>query len=258
MRTALAFTLALLTLGATPIDRVPPTEVHITFSGVMTHVLDPAQPARAILHRGDGHLLHRATLILRAEDIESSDIALSCDAEGVCSLPLDGANIRFDRGFGHPTYDAGGSFDMLVPHLRAVTGGAMTTVRDDPRNTTFALPAGRYSATPHEDLGLFVPDLERRGVRGLAREVFLVSRMTSPRLQLRIAGKTRTIVFREDDELIELRITNEPMHAAGADHFDLNYDLSATPLAARPALTTVSDARGLSVPINACTNTTWP
>ena len=253
MKTALAITLALLTLGAMPRPR--PTEVHITFSGIVTHVLDPAHPARAVMIRGEGHMLHRATLYLRASEIEWSDLALSCDTDGACAIPLGTMRVRFAGPAGRPMYDNGGTFDVLVPHLRAVTGGAMTALRAEVSAATFDLPNGRYSATPHEERGMFAPDLENRGARRFSREVFRSARVVSPELQLFDGTTWRSIRFRSDEELIELRFTNEPLHA-GAGHFALHYDLAATPLATRPTLT--PSAVSLSFLTSECSNSQFP
>ena len=253
MKTALAVTLALFTLGATPRPR--PAEVHITFSGIVTHVLDPAHPARAVMVRGEGHMLHRATLYLRASEIEWSDIALSCDTDGSCAIPLGTMRVRFAGTTGRPTSDTGGTFDRFVPHLRAVTGGAMTGVRDDVPAATFDLPNGRYSATPHEERAIFAPDLEGRGARRLAREVFLSSRVVNPELQLFDGTTWKSIRFRDDEELIELRFTNDPVHD-GHGHFQLHYDLATVPLETRPSLTPARiSASDLDVD---CSNSRFP
>ena len=262
MRTALAVTLALLTLGATPRPR--PAEVHVTFSGIVTHVLDPAHPARAVMVRGEGHMLHRATLFLRASEIEWSDIALSCDGDGTCAIPLETMRVRFTGASGRPTYEAGGSFDMFVPHLRAVTGGAMAAVRDDVPGAVFELPSGRFSATPDEQRARFAPDLENRGTRRVSREVFLASRIVNPELQIFDGHAWKSIRFRDDEELIEVRFTNEPLHvdsAAGTDaHFALHYDLAATQLASKPLLVPMNDsaARGISTLAAGCSASQWP
>ena len=252
MRTTLAVTLALLTLGATPRPR--PAEVHITFSGIVTHVLDPAQPARAVMVRGEGHMLHRATLYLRASQIEWSDVALSCDTEGSCAIPLETMRVRFAGATGRPTYDTGGTFDRFVPHLRGITGGAMAALREVP-GPTFELPNGRYSATPFDERAIFAPDLEGRGARRFAREVFLSSRIVNPELQLFDGTTWQSIRFREDAELIELRFTNEPLHD-GAGHFALHYDLSATQLATRPTPTPA--AVSISTLGSGCSNSQYP
>ena len=254
MRTAIALTLALLTLGATPRPR--PTEVHITFSGIVTHVLDPAHPPRAVMVRGEGHMLHRATLYLRASQIEWSDIALLCDSDGACAIPLETMRVRFAGPTGRPTYDTGGSFDRLVPHLRAITGGAMSALRDDVPSATFDLPSGRYSATPHEQRGIFAPDLEGRGARRFAREIFLTARIVDPELQLFDGTTWKSVRFRDDEELIELRFTNEPLHD-GTGHFQLHYDLAAAPFPTRPTLTTAAVAASAS-PDPECSNSQWP
>ena len=254
-RTLLVFSLLLL-IAATPTgNRVRATDVHITFSGIVTHVLDPAHPARAVMIRGEGHMLHRATLYLRASEIASSDVPLSCDTDGACAIPLATMRVRFAGPAGRPTHSAGGTFDTLVPHLRAVTGGAMSALRDDVSGAVFELPNGRYSATPYEERGIFAPDLEGRGARRFAREVFLSSRVVNPELQLFDGGSWKSIRFRDDEELIELRFTNEPLHD-GAGHFQLHYDLAAIPFDTRPTLTaaTVSASRTDFE----CSNTQWP
>ena len=252
MRITLAVTLALLTLGATPRPR--PTDVHITFSGIVTHVLDVAHPARAVMVRGDGHMLHRATLCLCASQIEWSDLALTCDTDGSCAIPLDTMRVRFAGPAGRPTYETGGTFDRFVPHLRSVTGGAMSALREVPA-ATFDLPNGRYSAMPFDERAVFAPDLENRGVRRFAREVFLSSRVVNPELQLFDGSTWKSIRFREDAELIELRFTNEPLHD-GAGHFQLHYDLASVPLATRPTPTPA--AVSISMLGTACSNSQYP
>ena len=254
-RTLLALSLLLFVAASPTGTRVRATDVHITFSGIVTHVLDPAQPARAVMVLGEGHMLHRATLYLRASQIESSDIALSCDTDGACAIPLETMRVRFARPAGRPTYDTGGSFDRLVPHLRAITGGAMSALRDDVPSATFDLPRGRYSATPHDDRAVFAPDLENRGARRFAREIFLSSRIVGPELQLFDGGAWKSIRFHENANLIELRFTNEPLHD-GTGHFALHYDLAATPLAVRPTLTPA--ATSLSLINSECSNSVHP
>ena len=268
-RTLLLLSLLLL-VAATPTgDRVRPTDVHIAFSGIVTHVLDPAHPARAVTVRGDGHMLHRATLYLRAADIASSDIPLACDGDGTCALVLDGVRIRFAGATGRPTYEAGGSFDMLVPHMRGVTGGAMTALRDEVwadapardglLSAIVDLPPGRYSATPDPTPAVFVPDLEQRGRRRFAREVFLSSRLVRPELQLFDGRAWKSIRFHQDEELIELRLTNEPIHRGGGDsHFLLIYALSASPLPTRPDLVLMPDGHSASLEGAGCPNNNIP
>ena len=255
-RRSLLVLIAFLFLGSSPTGtRVRAVDVHITFSGIVTHVLDPAHPARAVMIRGEGHMLHRATLYVRASEISSSDIALSCDTDGACAIPLETMRVRFAGPSGRPTYAAGGTFDRLIPHLRAVTGGAMSALRDDVPAAMFELPNGRYSATPHEERGIFAPDLEGRGARRFAREVFLSSRIVDPELQLFDGTTWKSIRFRDDEELIELRFTNEPLHD-GAGHFALHYDLSATQLTTRPTLTPA--AVSFSMFTIDCSNSTYP
>jgi hypothetical protein len=253
--TLLAALLALLCLGAAPnASRVRPADVHITFAGVIAHVLDPAHPARAVTLRGEGHMAHRATLFVRAADIVSSDVKMSCDGDGTCAIALDGLRAGFANASGRPRYEAGGSFDRYVPHLRAITGGAMQLAEavhaaapSGPVGAIFDLPDGIYSATPDSQPMQFVPDHERRGARTLSREVFLTTRIASPTLQF-----SNGTSIRFDDGFVELRITNEPLHD-GAGHFDLHFDLAAAPVA-RPVLAGGSGA-GLS---GGCSNSNYP
>ena len=257
--TVLVSLLAVLCLGATPVrERARATDVHITFAGVITHVLDAAHPARAVTLRGEGHMAHRATLYVRASQIASSDVAMSCDNDGTCAIALDGLRVSFANATGRPTYDLGGSFDRFVPHLRAITGGMTLSsavhaeVPQGPIGSIFDLPSGVYSATPHEQRALFVPDHEGRGARTIAREVFLSSRVVSPSLRF---SNGKSIRFR-DDELIELRITNEPVHS-GDNHFDLHYGVGMS--GSRPLLTVVSQAQGTGGDLTpSCSDSQYP
>ena len=270
MRTALAVTLALLTLGATP--RPQPAEVHLTFSGVLVHVLDASRPARVVALNGEGHMAHTATLVVQRAQVAETDLALQCDAEGVCAIPLDGKRIRFAGAKGRPTYDAGGSFDLYVPHLRGITGGAFASITEDvwadaPRGVIGAmvdLPPGRLSATPHDARGLLVPDLEHRGPRHFGREVYLVSRIAAPELELFDGKAWTSIRFR--GELVELRVTNEPLHPIDHSeiprHFDLSFGLSASPIPIRPRIVpgggVAAEDRGASGTVAGCSNNQWP
>ena len=252
-RTALL--LALLTLGGGS-ARVRPSEVHISFASVIAHVLDPAHPARAVTLRGDGHMAHHATLFVRASQITSSDVAMSCDNDGTCAISLDGLRVSFAHVTGRPTFGIGGSFDSLVPHLRAITGGMTlsSAVHADaptgPVGVIVDLPHGVYSATPYDSRTTFVPDHEQRGPRSIAREVFLTTRIASPEL-LFSNGKSIRFV---DEEMLELRITNEPVHAGGGNgHFALHYQLAAT-LPSRPLV----DGGHGGASDSECSNTQWP
>ena len=252
-----AVLLALLTVGAGS-ARLRPSEVHISFAGVIAQVLDPAHPARAVTLRGDGHMAHHATLFVRASQIISSDVAMSCDNDGTCAISLDGLRVSFAHVTGRPTFGIGGSFDRLVPHLRAITGGMTLSEAvhaDAPQGPIGAivdLPHGVYSATPYETRATFVPDHEQRGPRSIAREVFLTTRIASPEL-LFSNGKSIHFV---DDEMLELRITNEPVHAGGDDHFALHYGLAAQPIE-RPLLMSAGEGGGAGLRIS-CSNTTYP
>ena len=257
--TVLVSLLAVLCLGATPVrERARATDVHITFAGVITHVLDAAHPARAVTLRGEGHMAHRATLFVRASSVLSTDVAMSCDNDGTCAIALDGLRVALANAAGRPAFDAGGSFDRFVPHLRAITGGM--TLADDvhaevPRGAVgaiFELPGGVYSATPHEDRAMFVPDREGRGARTMSREVFLTTRVASPELRF---SNGKSLRFR-DDGLIELRITNEPAHN-GDGHFKLHYELAAQ-IVERPFLASISTRPGISLINSECSNTQWP
>jgi hypothetical protein len=245
----LAFLAALVLLAAAPTRRG--AEVHIRFSGVICHVFDGTHAPRAVAMRGGGTMLHHAVLHMAQESIASSDVAMACD-NGDCVLELADTAVRF-LGSGRPQYDAGGSFDTVVPHLRAVTGGEMSALRHDvfdavpsPASVISAvmeLPGGRMSATPLDTKARYEPDFENRGDRLFAREVALDGVVPSRVLLVRRFGDKawRSITFKDD---IALRMVNEP--AAGMmpmQHEVLFYDLAAQPLTAKPLIVTIPAAQ---------------
>jgi hypothetical protein len=232
-------------------------EVHISFSGVICHIFE-GQP-RAVAMRGSDHMLHRATLHVPQASIASADVPMTC-AGGDCVVDLDGVALRFP-GAGRPHYDAGGSFDTIVPHLRAVTNGEMHALRDDLTGVISAsmdLPAGNLTATPLDLKGHYEPDFEGRGERPFAREVLLDGVVPSPRLLVQRFGERswRSITFK-DGVLIELRMINEPAADAMAmGHEALFYDLAALPLATKPVIVTALAPRIATSP--SCSVTTYP
>ncbi|HKS22659.1 MAG TPA: hypothetical protein VJZ76_07670 [Thermoanaerobaculia bacterium] len=215
------------------------TEVHISFSGVICHIFDGQHAPRAVAMRGSGHMLHHAALHMPQASVVSSDVALSCD-RGDCVLELSDIELRFP-GAGRARYAPGGSFDTIVPHLHTVTNGEMHTLRDDLSgvvSATMELPAGYLSATAFETRARYEPDFENRGERPFAREVFLDGTIARPELLVRQFGETswHRIVFKDDD-LIELRMINEPAAGSTAMHHEtLFYELSALPLATKPVI----------------------
>jgi hypothetical protein len=243
------------------------TEVHISFSGVICHVFDGQHAPRAVAMRGGGTMLHHATLHMAQESIASSDVPLSCD-NGDCVLELRDTAIRFP-GAGRARYAAGGSFDTIVPHLRAVTNGEMSALRDEvfdavpsPASVVSAsmeLPAGRMSATPFDMKARYEPDFENRGDRPFAREVFLDGTVTSPVLFVRHFGEAswHSIAFKDD---IALRMVNSPAAAMSAmNHELLFYDVAVRPLATKPEIV-LPAADGMAVQdLNvSCSPSQWP
>jgi hypothetical protein len=260
MRRLLALTAVLLLTSAAVPRRG--AEIHLSFSGVICHIFD-GQP-RAVAMRGSGHMLHRATLHVPEASIASSDVAMTC-AGGDCVVDLDGVALRFP-GSGRARYDAGGSFDTVVPHLRPVTNGEMSALRadlPDVVSVSMELPAGNLTATPYDAKGQYEPDFEHRGERQFAREVLLDGVVPSPRLLVRRFGERawRSIAFK-DGLLIELRMVNEPAADAMArGHEALFYDLAALPLATKPRIIDaaptgqITAADGLN---SGCSNSQWP
>src|ERR1043166_1973979 len=119
MRRLLALTAVLfLTSAAVPRRGA---EVHLSFSGIICHVFDGQRAPRAVAMRGSGGMVERGTRHVPEASIASSAVAMSC-ANGDCVLDLDGVALRF-LGAGRAHYDAGGSFDTIVPHLSRVTNG---------------------------------------------------------------------------------------------------------------------------------------
>jgi hypothetical protein len=251
MKTIRAVALSLLAvcfLAMAPIDRSERgTDVHIVFSGLICHLFDGAHAPRAVAMRGHAGMEHQATLHIAAASIASSDVTLAC-AGGECTLDLANAALRFAPGSGRAHYDAGGSFDTIVPKLRAVTNGQMS-VREDafdevpsphgPVLASIELPSGAMTAIAYSQTARYEPDFEGRGQRQFAREVALDGHVSMPHVLVRRAGDGawQRITFKRD-ALIELRITNEPAASATSTmpHSSLFYDLSAVPLTVEPRI----------------------
>jgi hypothetical protein len=249
----LAFLAALVLLAAAPARRG--AEVHIRFSGVICHVFDGQHAPRAVAMRGGGTMLHHATLHMAQESIASSEVAMTC-AGGDCVLELADTAVRF-LGSGRPHYDA--SFDTIVPHLRAVTGGEMSVLREDLSTVVSAvmeLPAGRMSAAPFDTKARYVPDFENRGDRDFAREVSLDGVVSSPVLLVRRFGDKawHQIAFKDD---IALRMVNEPA-MIGTAHELLFYDLAARPLASKPLIAAPAGAVQAVTLGPGCSNSQFP
>ena len=237
-------------------------EVHIAFSGVIAHVFDGVHAPRAVAMRGSGAMLHRPTLHIAEASIAKSDVPLTCD-NGDCVLELRDTALRFPGG-GRPHYVPGGSFDTIVPHLRAVTNGEMLALRDDVFDPTPAsvisasmeLPAGSFSASAFDMKGHYEPDFENRGERPFAQEVFLDGVIPRPELLVRRFGDTawRRITFRD---FVELRMVNEPATETMASHHEqLFYELAAQPPAVMPTIV-VPSTRLLDTQ-SECSNSQWP
>ena len=246
------------------------TEIHIAFSGIICHVFDGQHAPRAVAMRGSPGMEHRATLHVAQASIASSDVALSCQ-QGDCVLDLTDVALRFLGSSGRPRVTAGGSFDTIVPHLQRVTNEEMRTLRDDvfdavpsPGGVVSAsmeLPSGALSATPYDMTGRYDPDFEQRGDRPFAHEVFLDGVVAQPLLLVRRSGDAswHRIKFK-DDELIELRMVNEPANGMEGEHALLYYDLAELPLATKPLIVSSRAAgqmrpHGLDI---ACSPTSWP
>jgi hypothetical protein len=238
--------LAVLSSGVAPRRDV---DVHITFSGLICNIFDGQHAPRAVAMRGTADMLHHATLHIRQSSIASTDVALSCD-QGDCVLDLTDVALRFPGG-GRAHYDAGGSFDTIVPHLSRVTNGAMVSVRDEvfddvpsPSSVVSAsmmLPEGTFSATPLDRKSHYDPDFERTGDRSFPQDVFLDGVIPTPLLLVRRFGDSswHRVTFNANT-LIELRMVNEPADetATGMHHEVLYYDLSDRPLATKPIIVT--------------------
>jgi hypothetical protein len=245
-------------------------DVHIVFSGLICHVFDDGHAPRAVAMRGSEGMEHHATLHLTRDAIASSEVLLACDG-GECTLDLTNTALRFAAGSGRAHFDRGGSFDMLVPHLRAVTNGEMAALRSEvfddvpspasPISAVIELPAGTLSATECPTRAHYEPDLERRGMRPFPREVVLDGHVSRAELLVRRFGELtwQRIRFNAD---VEMQIVNEPtaeMASIDSPHALLYYDLSATPLVTRPLI--ISDPSRHSSDIvgqTQCSNTNWP
>ena len=222
-------------------------EIHIGFSGLICNIFDGQHAPRAVAMRGTADMLHHATLHIPQASIASTDVALSCE-QGDCVLDLTNVALRFP-GNGRAHYDAGGSYDTIVPHLSRVTNGAMAGLRDEvfddvPSPTSvvsslMVLPEGSFSAIPLDQTGHYSPDFEHTGDRSFAREVFLDGVIPLPEILVRHFGDSRwhRITF-NPDALIELRMVNEPAEgmATGMHHEVLYYNLSDLPLATEPII----------------------
>jgi hypothetical protein len=261
MRKAAFIVLALL-LSAAPARRG--AEVHIRFSGVICHVFDGTHAPRAVAMRGGGTMLHHAVLHIAQSSVASSEVGMACD-NGDCVLELADTAVRF-LGSGRPQFDE--SFDTIVPHLRAVTGGEMSALRHDvfdavpsPAGVISAvmeLPAGRMSATPFDIKARYEPDFEHRGDRPFAREVALDGVVSSPVLLVRRAGDKawQRITFKD---AIALRMVNEPaMGMAAMDHELLFYDLAHAPLATKPRIVLPTGQITPASLDSDCSNSHWP
>ena len=219
-------------------------DIHIAFAGLICHVFDPDHAPRAVIMRGTDEMPHRATLTLLESQIASSEVALSC-ADGQCTLDLANTGLRFpDRG--RPTYEKGGSFDLIVPHLQAVTDGEMSELRDDvfdevpspasPMAAYLELPSGSLTTVPFAQLATFHPDYEQRGSRQFPQGVFLTGRVHTPVLLVHRDGRWQRVTFRPD-AAIEIRIENEPTDGiADPMHAMLYYSLSRRPLSRQPMI----------------------
>jgi hypothetical protein len=257
---------AFMLIGASPAQRGG-ADVHITFSGLICHVFDAAHAPRAVTMRGNDAMPHRATLYMQEAAIASSEIPLTCDGRE-CSLDLTNTGLRFVGG-GSATFSRGGSFDTIVPALRAITNGEMDALRkevfDDvpspasPISSSFLLPAGHLTALAYDAMARYEPDLEGRGVRPFAREVMLDGHVPSGQLLVRQAGDVawRRITFSDD---IDLRVVNESSSPM-AGHASLYYELARVPLATRPAITLPAQAgriRTLDIANVECSDTRFP
>ncbi len=259
-------------LGASPAPRRG-ADVHVTFSGLICHVFDAGHAPRSVAMRGTDAMLHRATLHLQQDAIESSEVPLTCDGTE-CTLDLTNTGLRFARA-GSPTFSRGGSFDTIAPHLRALTNGEMNALREDvfddvpspssPIAASFLLPAGRLSAVAYDQMARYDPDFEGRGNRPFAREVTLDGHVPLAQLLVRRAGDTawRRITFMDD---IEIRVVNEPvmnpmLGKPMLDHASLYYDLALIPLTIRPMIVPPMTANGVTAYVDmttSCSNSQYP
>lgn len=245
-------------------------DVHIVFSGLICHIFDDGHAPRAVAMRGSAGMEHHATLHLMRDAIASSEVPLACDG-GECTLDLTNTALRFAAGSGRAHYDRGGSFDTIVPHLRAVTNGEMASLRNDvfdevpspasPISAAIELPAGTLSANECPTRAHYEPDLEQRGTRQFPREVVLDGHVSRPELLVRRFGEVawQKITFNGD---VEMRIINEPaaeMASVDSPHAMLYYDLSATPLLTRPLIVNNPSRHSSDVLMQTqCSNSNWP
>ncbi len=220
--------------------------------------------------RDTGEMPHRAVLTLLESQIAFSEVALSCTG-GQCTMDLANTALRFaDRG--RPTYEKGGSFDLIVPHLRAVTDGEMSELREDvfdevpsaesPMTAYLELPSGTLTTVPFAQTAAYEPDYEQRGFRQFPANVFLAGRIDRPVLLVRRAGDARwkRVVFRPG-AAIEMRIENHPADGVpDTMHAMLYYSLSKTPLSRQPMIHLSAQAGHLTSNTFAagCSDSQWP
>jgi hypothetical protein len=245
-------------------------ELHIYFAGLICHVFDPDHAPRAVILRGTASMPHRAVLTLSEHQIESTEVSLSC-SDDKCNVDLENTALRFALG-GNATFEASGSFDVIVPHLKAITNGEMNALREEvfdevpsPESRMAAyikLPAGLLTAVPFAQNARFEPDYEKRGLRPFPEGVFLTGYVQQPVLLMRRLGDKawRRIVFRTDDG-IDIGITNEPTSGVGSPmHAMLYYGLAREPLAVEPVIA-ASERSARMAPlftVPGCNNTQFP
>jgi hypothetical protein len=258
---------AALFLGSA--DRVRDgADLHISFAGLICHVFDAQHAPRAVMVRGTAAMPHRATMVLSERQIAATDVALSC-SNGECSVDLQNTAVKFLHG-GRASFEPGGSFDRIVPHLQAVTNGEMNALRDEvfddvpsPGNVIaayFELPSGALTAVPFAQTASFDPDYENRGLRPFPQGVFLSGHVAQPELLIRRAGDARWshIRFRAGST-IDIRVSNEPVTGGDAMHEMLYYGLSKNPLVNQPVVAAgTSPGIGARVVVPGCSDTQWP
>jgi hypothetical protein len=243
-------------------------DLHVSFAGLICHVFDGQHAPRAVIVRGTASMPHRAVLTVNEQQVEATDMALSC-IEGECDIDLENTAIRFEER-GGATFERGGSFDTIVPHLQAVTNGEMSALRDDvfdevpsPASAMSAyieLPAGSLTALPFPQTASFSPDFENRGLRHFPQGVFLTGHLSRPEIFLRKAGDSRWshITFRRGST-IDLRLKNEPTDGANAAmHATLFYNLAKIPLANQPVISGNNGGLGAKIDVPGCSNSQWP
>ena len=245
------------------------SDLHLSFGGLICHVFDPAHAPRAVILRGTSSMPHHATLTMPEEQIASTEVPLDC-AQGQCAIDLANTAVRFQQA-GRADYERNGSFDLIVPHLKAVTNGAMYALRDDvfdevpspdsPMSAYFELPAGTMTTVPYPQLSRYDPDYENRGLRQFPNGVFLTGHIARPVLLVRRPGDERwkRITFRPDS-LIDIHVSNEPTAGGGAMHATIYYLLSKVPLDNAPVIASGTGHGGVSAldTVAGCSNSTFP